>query len=251
MKKKIILISALIVLSLFVFALSSSASEYDFVSNSELNFITSEYLSFIYPDSVTYLYDDNEYVFNFLHYSDNVDVYFIQPYSFKIFVNQITNTNDNCSFETFANACYSLCNDNGGVYGSMFYTDWYDETYGSLDENFFNKLYYYSEIGEADLTEKYNEGVTQGKIDGVAEFKASEEYKGQYTTGYTDGIKNFKETELPEMLALEKQIGQAEGKSIYLASEEYADVLKAEYDNGYNAATNENDKTSAYSSDAK
>ena len=243
MKKKLILIFSLIILSVCIFALSSSASEYDFVSNGELNFITNDSLSNIYPDSAIYLYDGKEYNFNFFHYSYDEDIYFIQPYSFKILVNQITNSDGNCTFETFSNACYSLCTDNGGTYGCMFYNDWADESYGSLNEEFFNKLYYYSEIDETDLTDKFNEGVAKGKIDGVAEFKESDEYKGQYTTGYTDGIKNFKETELPEMLALEKQIGQAEGKNIYLASEEYRNVLQGEYDNGYNAAVNENDKT--------
>ena len=245
MKKKFILIFSLIILSVCIFAFSSSASNYYNFNNLDLSSMNTIYSNMY---SLSSDCDNNQFVSSL-----GYDLSFV---SFDFY-----NTN-NSDFSLYS---WGLLNcENWQKYIEDHNISNYDEFYLSFDKGIelgywqdgFS-FYYYLGGGYATqdlwncyqgwLAEQnaptYEDGIAQGKIDGVTEFKGTEEYKSQYTTGYTDGINNFKETELPEMLALEKQIGQAEGKSIYLASEEYADVLKAEYDNGYNAATNENDKT--------
>ncbi len=238
MKKKFILIFSLIILSVCIFAFSSSASNYFDISDIDLTNIDS---------SSFYFYSSIEYDFNStLGYELSFCSFYVYGSDCSFYIWGLLNCENWQTFIETHNINSSLELSNAVKRGvDLGY--WSDSSY----------IYYFvSDDTNADdiwncyqnwLAEKnaptYEDGIAQGKIDGVTEFKSTEEYKSQYTTGYTDGINNFKETELPEMLLLEKQIGQAEGKNIYLASEEYADVLKAEYDNGYNAATNENDKT--------
>ncbi|MBQ4509346.1 MAG: hypothetical protein II984_01360 [Clostridia bacterium] len=242
MKKKIILICTLFLMCVFVFSLSASASKYDFILSDESVFASSaESSASGYFESVPYQLPSDSYYYDFnyfTYYSSSGDSCFaMQPAAFQEFVDYICSTNGTANFVDFQAAC-AVQNE---TFGTTFYELWINAS-NSFNEALFNKLYFYDEITDEDLQLKYTEGHTQGKIDGVAEFKTTEEYKGQYTTGYADGINNFKETELPEMLLLEREIGQAEGKDIYMASEEYSNVLEAEYDNGYEAASTEQDR---------
>ena len=302
MKKKFILIFSLIILSVFVFAFSSSASNYFNISDLPSDYIT--YGGFeIYSEGNLPMYN-NERLGVIIFYGSIPKVGFMNIEGWHNFIESNNISSSNSLYETVLSFTgqsnlegilqmypdlfwqnyqdylstlnvktyedgYLVGYDEGLRYLST-HTSYVIERYlsycstlnieKSLDSfeeyvsNNFAQYYSYYELGLVDLAEFFNSAnlgsaeydeyiYNQGKIDGVTEFKGTEEYKEQYTTGYTDGINNFKETELQEMLALEKQIGQAEGKNIYLASEEYADVLKAEYDNGYNAAVNENDKT--------
>ncbi len=243
MKKKIILIFSLIILSVCIFAFSSSASEFDFVINPDsiLDSFSGGVGSFQY-NSVQYNIPSDDYYYEMYYFTFYTSIgdtgYSIQPIGFKRLVDHICNTVDNCTYEQFLNACI-VQNEN---FSSTFYYDWINSS-SNCDEEFFNKLYYYSEIDETDLTEKFNEGLAQGKIDGVTEFKTTDEYKSQYTNGYTAGITYFKTSdEYAETLELERQIGQAEGKNNYLGSVEYKAALKKEYNNGYDTATSELEK---------
>ncbi|MBO5356476.1 MAG: hypothetical protein J6A95_01790 [Clostridia bacterium] len=96
---------------------------------------------------------------------------------------------------------------------------------------------------KSQYTTGYSDGYSQGKIDGVTEFKTTEEYKSQYTTGYTNGIAEFKASDVYcETLLIERQTGQAEGKDMFMASQEYKAALNKEYNNGYNTATTEQEQ---------
>ena len=245
MKKKIILMCALVVMCLCIFAISASASSFDFVSNGDYEI---KFDNDVSVNTVTYEKNDVISTFHVLSVTDvNYNIcYYIQPIEFKEFCDTIFNK-QNLTFLEFSNFFRENSEYVKEDCSIISYFSFSDDGYNGYDESFFNKLYYYRDITEEDLESKYStgysDGLTQGKIDGVTEFKTTEEYKSQYTTGYTEGVSNFKSSEeYKEALLLEKQIGQAEGKSLYLESEEYENALQAEYDNGYDTAVKDQSK---------
>lgn len=168
--------------------------------------------------------------------SDDGSVWIIHNIEgFQSFVN-------NMDYDSF----YELCQSRYNSCGNDFYFRLTDSTYRF--EQCFDYFVNYgkNEITQEDLTAQYN----QGKTDGVTEYKESEEYSNvlstQYNQGKTDGVAEFKDSEAYEtVLAVERSIGASEGVKNYLESEEYSNALQNEYDNGYEAATTEDNQKRA------
>ena len=243
MKRKLILIFLLIILSVCIFAFSSSASGYINLDDLPNDIIYNSCYVDVY--SLTYYAEEDNfesalgyelsfYCFRIMG-SNDYDVEYIGLFQTENWLkyikdHNITNADELCS------SIYNGCE-------LGYWKDYWTFTHYII-ESYSNEIWNCcEELLARQNAPTYEDGISQGKIDGVAEFKASEEYKSQYTTGYTEGVSNFKlSEEYKEALLLEKQIGQAEGKSLYLESEEYENALQAEYDNGYDTAVKDQSK---------
>lgn len=242
MKKKIILICSLVVFCLCVFTISASASNYYDFSDIDLSGVYSvtPYIYSTASDEEQYSFDSTlGYDLSFISfdYYSNVTYYTWGLLNCENWHKYIVSHNITSADEL------RISVDNGVSLGY-----WSDSF--SIYNYIGGSAYAVNDIWNAYqgwLAEQnaptYDDGYTQGKIDGVTEFKTTDEYKSQYTTGYTNGIAEFKASDVyAETLLLERQTGQAEGVNTYLASEEYANALQAEYDNGYNTATTEQEQ---------
>ncbi len=241
MKKKIILICTLVVMCLCVFAISASATTVSYVLGTPyFDDGTPAYDSttgMIESNMLTYYYDFSKYGYNitlFTYVTSSMPEYGYSIYTcdnIENFYNDIKlNVPEKYEDITQNNIFSFLCNHRGYCGDStLYYYDCLINLYNIYENDILSKY----DVG-------YSEGLTQGKIDGVTEFKTTEEYKSQYTNGYTAGITYFKTSdEYAETLELERQIGQAEGKNNYLGSEEYKAALNKEYNNGYDTASSE------------
>ena len=211
-------------------AFISSASEYDFIASYDFSasFSADEFGGYSIKE-VNVSNENETYslkMFVIESYGSSVPnfatAYVIQPHAFKKFVDVFVGTNGDCTYEKFKIQLYSYHDKIVEVFGylnwDVFFTDWMMGTgensdYTSfLTESYFNELYFYND----ELT---------------------------YSEGYAQGIQSFKESDIyKETLALEREIGQAEGKDNYLSSKEYKTALKDEYNNGYDYAKRESEQ---------
>ena len=228
MKKKIILILSMCALLVCLFVISASATT-----------VTSP--NFDFNDIDITQGDDRLMLYSFdtgdFMYSD----FYCGGSNFWIFWNieEFQARFNGYSYQEFINYCNENAFDSED--NSTAYMDLRD-----MSESDYNYFINYTSISQEDLTAQYN----QGKIDGVTEYKDSEEYssilEGKYTEGYGVGYNAFKESaEYESALETQYKLGSSTGVKNYIASEEYTNALQAEYDNGYEAATSENEQKEA------
>lgn len=269
MKKKLILILSMVVLCVSLFAIGVSADSFT-VNNLEVvtydlpSYFVDPYLAEIEPmimfkndgyfeapmvNGYTFYYNDGSYseyidYIEFSYYTINNSPCYC--YNFKI-LKAYLETKDVVDFSSF-NVWRKQLEVNGPLE---------DLLVNTIDEELYNELFTFEDnptYSEADLTAKYNEGYnegyTLGKTDGVNEFKESDDYTGallaEYTSGHADGYNAYKESnEYQSALETQYKLGSSTGVKNFIESEEYSNALQAEYDNGFEAATAEQEQEGA------
>lgn len=240
MKKKIILMLTMCALLVCLFVISASADELVLVGLSDNPSLAGRYAAhtIAYSDG-----PDSSYELQVHCYmaGDMLEsAYYINPYEFQKWCKDVSGK-ENLSYDEFKT--YMSASSDEGLYSVAGY--WSNDLYG-FNEEFFNTLYNYKSITQEDLTAQYN----QGKTDGAEAFKSSDEYsqelQAEYTKGYGVGYEAYKDSaEYESALNTQFKIGSSTGVKNYIESEEYSNALQAEYDNGYEAATSENEQKEA------
>ena len=150
--RKIFLIFAIVALLSVVFVTAISASEYDFiVSGDETEITESHHLS---SQFFKFEFSSDYYIsFVFLEDYEN-DVVYVRPADFKKALTFI-NGSASLSYQDFLMmiANLSINYPDNFSSGTLLLFDFFASNENGCDEAFFNKLYYYDEITEADLDE--------------------------------------------------------------------------------------------------
>lgn len=248
-----------------LFVISASADELVLIGLSDNPSLVGNYASHTisYSDG-----PDSSYKFAVHCYmSSDMDgtAYYINPYEFQKWCKDVSGK-ENLSYDEFKT--YISASDDEG---SESVASYWSSDYNGFNEEYFNALYNYKSITQEDFTAQYNQGKTdgvtefkeseeytnilsskyeEGKTDGAEAFKSSDEYsqelQAEYTKGYGVGYEAYKDSaEYESALNTQFNLGSSTGVKNYLESEEYSNALQNEYDNGYEAATTEDNQKRA------
>ena len=121
----------------------------------------------------------------------------------------------------------------------------------TVTEEIYNNMFNFDEapeITEDDLTAKYTEGYSQGKIDGAIEYKSSEEYTNTINLAKSAGVDEFKTSDEYASALNSKyneghSVGTSSGITAYKSSSEYKTALSDKYDEGYDVGFSEGEKS--------
>lgn len=156
LQNKLLLILLILALSVCL-SLAASASEFDFIISDESVFSSQHDggVGYIGSSTLQFNRSSDDYYFEICYlsyYTSDGEIFAFQPISFKSFVDYICYTSPGAAtYEGFISACENQYS----VFGSSVYDCWIN-TSGNLNEEYFNKLYYYGS------TPSYEDGITEG-----------------------------------------------------------------------------------------
>ena len=239
MKKKLLIILSIMALSMCLFAVSISASNYIVFPSEDVDMEqisptgsnwTVRYIINTYNGSDGYDFDSSiDETFGFVEFSATEISTFYGFINIEWWHEYLTERNVK-SVDDFCSSIENLV-ETGAVNNT-------GDSVGYYGQNLANELYslyqsYVAELNDKTYEQGVEDGIAEGKIQGVAEYKESAEFKDAMADSFTEGMKFFKETqEYKNALNLKYQTGLADGKSNYIESDEYATALQAEYDKG-------------------
>ena len=266
MKKKILLILSMCALLVCLFVISASATvvTYESISDSfgDDNPTGTERTAYFGEINYGNIPNGN---FVFCHGESSDSCFFVTIFDIEAFQFRYSGK----SFSDFVDEIMTLYNSNSNEYQYLY--KFYSAVSSEAYDFFINWSSYTGGFTQEDLTTQYNQGKTdgvtefkeseeytnilsskyeEGKTDGAEAFKSSDEYsqelQAEYTKGYGVGYEAYKDSaEYESALNTQFNLGSSTGVKNYLESEEYSNALQNEYDNGYEAATTEDNQKRA------
>ena len=223
MKKKLILMLSIMAIAVCMFALTVSASNYIDLSQIDFNFAPATQFDFFYNnygvDSDFESSEDDTFGVFYFESSNGCYAYGfinIEWWHSYLSSNNVQSAND------FNQLVFKMVDD-GLIYDT-------NDASGIVYQLASNSNYYYEVYQSyvAELNAKtYEEGLIEGKAEGIEYFKTSTEYETTLNNKYV--------------------LGQKEGVANYLKSDDYTNALDAEYDAGYNQGVSDTESTSSSS----